>query len=168
MAASTRARPSGLKASATFSNGPAVAEAVGTEPAPGPVSETSGVSFRRFSAPEIRASSPASMKPSSRRSLVRGESGARPGVGTEKAEGYCTGSPREPRIATELAASPETPAISALTPQPRSSAGSLEAPIAAIGATMKGMLPCWNFWKRESGSAATKTGPPPIRNWSTW
>jgi hypothetical protein len=32
---------------------------------------------------------------------------------------------------------------------------------------MKGMLPWENFWIRESGSTAAKTGPPPRRNWST-
>ena len=67
---------------------------------------------------------------------------------------------------TELAASPVTASRSTLTPQARSSAGSLAAVI-AIGAIMKGMLPCWNFWMRESGSTAAKTGPPLSKNWST-
>ena len=109
---------------------------------------------------------PASMKASSRRSLTRGESLANDAGPAAKAAGYWTASPRWPRMATEPAASAVTASISTLTPQPRRSAGSLAAVI-AIGAIMKGMLPCENFWMREIGSTAAKTAPPFIRYWST-
>ena len=56
------------------------------------------------------------------------------------------GSPREEGICREWAASPTTASIGASMPQPRSSAGSLAAPIAAAGTIMSGMLPCWYFW----------------------
>ena len=106
------------------------------------------------------------MKAISRRSLTSGESGAKDAGPAAKAAGYCTASPRWPRIATEVAASAVTASISTLMPQARRSAGSLAAVI-AIGAIMKGMLPCENFCMRESGSTAAKTAPPFIRCWST-
>ena len=143
-----------------------MAMTVGTAPIPAPDWVTSGSNLRRPSAPEISAIEPASMKAISRRSLTSGESLAKEAGPAAKAAGYCTASPRVPRMATEPAASPVTASISTLTPQARSSAGSLAAVI-AIGAIMKGMLPCWNFWSRESGSTAAKTAPPFIRCWST-
>jgi len=162
----TRGLPSGWKPSDTFSKGPAFAVSVEMAPMPGPVCVTSGSNFRRFSAPEIREIAPASMKASSRRSLVSGESLAKAAGPDAKAGAYWIASPRPPRIETELAESAVTASISTLTPQPRSSAGSLAAVI-AIGAIMKGMPPCENFWMRDSGSTAAKTGPPLSRNWST-
>ena len=162
----TRGLPSALKARATFSKGPALAERASTAPMPAPLMVMSGSSFRRFSAPEIRLIAPGSMKATSRRSVVSGESLEKAAPVAAKAGWYWTGSPRELRIATELAASPTIASMSTLTPQARSRAGSLEA-VMAIGAIMKGMFPCWNFWIRDSGSTAAKTGPPLSRNWST-
>ena len=144
-AARMRGRPSALKPMATFSNGPALAAGVATVPAVAPLSATRASRRRRFSAPAMRVISPGSMKANSRRSAVSGEFWFSDSLPTEKAGGYCTGWPRELRMGTERWASPTTASTSTLTPQARSSAGSEDAP-SAIGATMNGMPPCWNFW----------------------
>ena len=95
-----------VKLAEVFSNGPALAMLVATEPEVGVLSTIKGSILIRFSAPEIKLILPASMKEISRKEDTNIESFEKDSGPTEKAAGYGMGCPRELRIASECSASP--------------------------------------------------------------